>query len=62
MTGAGPYAVRLPSAEAAAGDSATAGQAALSDVSLEDDAVMSQWYRERILPTLVKRVLDEMKG
>jgi CO/xanthine dehydrogenase FAD-binding subunit len=62
VTGAGDTAVRLVSAEAAADDPEAAGQAALGDVTLSDDAVLSAWYRERLLPTLVKRVLDEMKG
>lgn len=61
VTGAGDTAVRLSSAEAASDNSDGAGQAALSDVTLADDAILSAWYRERLLPTLVMRVLDEMK-
>jgi len=59
-TGAGPTAVRLPSAEAQASDPAAAGAAALGDVQLVDDAVSSAWYRERILPVLVRRVLEQL--
>lgn len=61
-TGAGDTAVRLVSAEAAAADPEAAGQAALGDVTLSDDAILSAWYRQRLLPTLVKRVLDEMRS
>lgn len=62
VTGAGEFAVRLPSAEAAVADSEAAGEASLSDVTMIDDALLSGWYRERLLPNLVKRVLNEMKG
>jgi carbon-monoxide dehydrogenase medium subunit len=62
-TGAGWHAVRLRSAEAAAaaGDPAAAGEAALADVSLHDDAVASAWYRGKTLPVLVSRCLAELK-
>ena len=60
-TGAGPTGVRLPSAEAAAGNPAAAGVAALQDVNLRDDALASAWYRERTLPSLVARVLTEIE-
>ncbi|MDH3752531.1 MAG: FAD binding domain-containing protein [Acidimicrobiia bacterium] len=59
-TGAAPTAVRLPSAEAEASDPDAAGTAALGDVRLVDDAVSSAWYRERILPVLVRRVLEQL--
>ena len=62
VTGAGNTAVRLVSAESASADHQEAGQAALSDVTMSDDAILSAWYRERLLPILVKKVLDEMKG
>ena len=52
---------RLPSAEAAAGDPAAAGEAALQDVSPHDDALASAWYRSKVLPVLVRRVLDELE-
>jgi aerobic carbon-monoxide dehydrogenase medium subunit len=60
-TGTGSWGVRLPSAEAAAGDHAAAGEAALQDVSPHDDALASAWYRTKVLPVLVRRVLDELK-
>jgi aerobic carbon-monoxide dehydrogenase medium subunit len=61
VTGAGSWGARLPSAEAAAGDPAAAGEAALQDVSPHDDALASAWYRSKVLPVLVRRVLDELK-
>jgi aerobic carbon-monoxide dehydrogenase medium subunit len=60
-TGAGSWGARLPSAEAAAGDLAAAGEAALQDVSPHDDALASAWYRSKVLPVLVRRVLDQLK-
>ena len=59
-TGAGSTAIRLPSAEAQATDPVAAGAAALDDAQLVDDAVSSAWYRERILPVLVRRVLEQL--
>ena len=60
VTGAGSWGARLPSAEAAAGDPEAAGKAALQDVSPRDDALASAWYRTKVLPALVRRVLREM--
>lgn len=60
-TGAGSTGVRLRSAEAAAADPSEAGRAALGDVTLADDALASAWYRGRTLPTLVERVLEQLK-
>ncbi len=60
-TGAGARGCRLPSAEAAAADPSAAGQAALSDVTLADDALASAWYRGQTLPILVERVLARLK-
>ena len=54
-TGAGSHGQRLPSAEG--GDAA----AAVNDVSPHDDALASAWYRTKVLPVLVRRVLDELK-
>jgi CO/xanthine dehydrogenase FAD-binding subunit len=60
-TGAGSWGARLPSAEAAAEDPAAAGEAALKDVTPHDDALASAWYRTKVLPVLVRRVLSELK-
>ena len=60
-TGAGSHGVRLPSAEATAADPDAAGQAALQDVTPHDDALASAWYRKKVLPALVRRVLTELK-
>ena len=54
-TGAGSHGVRLPSAEGGDAD------AALSDVTPHDDALASAWYRTKVLPVLVRRVLAELK-
>ena len=59
-TGAGSHGVRLTSAEAAAADPDAAG-AALQDVTPHDDALASAWYRTKVLPVLVRRVLAELK-
>jgi len=34
---------------------------ALDDVSPHDDALASAWYRTKVLPVLVRRVLDQLK-
>lgn len=60
-TGAGWWGIRLPSAEAAAADPEAAGQAALADVELHDDALASAWYRRKVLPVLVRNVLTELQ-
>ena len=60
-TGLAGHAWRLRSAEAAAGDPAAAGAAAVSDVRLGDDALASAWYREKTLPVLVRRVLTKLE-
>ena len=54
-TGAGSYGQRLPSAEGGDAD------AALNDVTPHDDALASAWYRTKVLPVLVRRVLAELK-
>lgn len=61
VTGTASHGVRLPSAEAKADDPEAAGRAALADVTLHDDALASAWYRERVLPVLVRRVLADLK-
>jgi CO/xanthine dehydrogenase FAD-binding subunit len=60
-TGAGGWGTSLPSAEATAADPETAAQAALEDVTPHDDAIASAWYRTKVLPVLVRRVLTELK-
>jgi CO/xanthine dehydrogenase FAD-binding subunit len=54
-TGAGSHGMRLPSAESGDAD------AALHDVTPHDDALASAWYRTKVLPVLVRRVLAELK-
>ena len=54
-TGTGSHGQRLPSAEG--GDAG----AAVKDVSPHDDALASAWYRAKVLPVLVRRVLDQLK-
>ena len=54
-TGAGPHGQRLPSAESGDAD------AALNDVSPHDDALASAWYRTKVLPALVRRVLTALE-
>ena len=54
-TGAGSHGQRLPSAEG--GDA----EASLRDVTPHDDALASAWYRTKVLPVLVRRVLEELK-
>jgi len=55
VTGAGPHAVRLTSVEQSGSP-----DDALEDVDPPDDALASAWYRKKILPTLVSRVLDDL--
>ena len=54
-TGAGSHGQRLPSAEGGDAD------AALNDVTPHDDALASAWYRQKVLPVLVRRVLTDLK-
>jgi aerobic carbon-monoxide dehydrogenase medium subunit len=61
VTGAGSWGARLPSAEAASGDPEAAGAAALADVTPHDDALASAWYRTKVLPVLVRRVLTDLQ-
>jgi CO/xanthine dehydrogenase FAD-binding subunit len=55
VTGAGSHGQRLASAESGDAD------AALNDVTPHDDALASAWYRSKVLPVLVRRVLAELK-
>jgi CO/xanthine dehydrogenase FAD-binding subunit len=54
-TGVGTHGVRLPSAETGDAD------AAIRDVTPHDDTLASAWYRTKVLPVLVRRVLAELK-
>jgi carbon-monoxide dehydrogenase medium subunit len=55
-TGAGSYGRRLPSAESGDAD------AALNDIEPHDDALASAWYRSKVLPVLVRRVLTDLEA
>jgi CO/xanthine dehydrogenase FAD-binding subunit len=61
-TGLAGTGARLRAAEAVAQDPEAAGAAAPGDVTLGDDALASAWYRAKILPVLVRRVLAELQG
>ncbi len=63
VSGAGPVAVRSRAVERALADGADAAAAAervLDDVTPEDDALASSWYRGRTLPVLVRRALADL--
>jgi aerobic carbon-monoxide dehydrogenase medium subunit len=62
VCGAGPRAVRLRAAEAAfaGGDAEAAAARAGDDVTPQDDALASAWYRAKTLPVLVRRALTEL--
>jgi carbon-monoxide dehydrogenase medium subunit len=55
VTGAGARGQRLASAEAGDAD------AAVNDVEPHDDALASAWYRKKVLPVLVRRVLTQLQ-
>ena len=63
--GVGPSAVRLNSVERALADGAAPAQAAaeaLDGVEPQDDALASSWYRREVLPSLVRRALEQLQG
>jgi carbon-monoxide dehydrogenase medium subunit len=65
LSGAGPNAVRTRSVEQALAGGAAheeAAQKVLDDAQPQDDALASAWYRQRLLPVLVRRALDSMGG
>jgi CO/xanthine dehydrogenase FAD-binding subunit len=65
VTGGGLHGVRARSVEetlAAGASSEKAAEKVLDDVELRDDALASAWYRERTLPILVRRALDDLEG
>jgi CO/xanthine dehydrogenase FAD-binding subunit len=63
VSGAGPHAVRLRAAEAAfagGADPASSAERALEDVTPQDDALASGWYRAKVLPVLVRDALTQL--
>jgi CO/xanthine dehydrogenase FAD-binding subunit len=62
VTGAGPHAARARGAEQAlaGGDAEAAAQKILEDVTPQDDALASTWYRQKMLPVLVRRALGDL--
>jgi CO/xanthine dehydrogenase FAD-binding subunit len=63
VSGAGPRAVRLRAVEQAfadGGDAEAAAARAGEDVTPQDDALASAWYRSKTLPVLVRRALTEL--
>ena len=63
VTGAGPRGVRARGVEAALAGGASPADAAAhatDDVESRDDALASAWYRQRMLPVLVRRALENM--
>jgi len=54
-TGAGPHAVRLTSVERSGNP-----EDVLKDVEPGDDALASAWYRKKVLPRLVAKVLSQL--
>ncbi len=62
--GVGPRGVRLPAVENALADGAPPGEAAAEapgDVEPRDDALASAWYRRAVLPTLLRRALEQLQ-
>lgn len=63
ITGAALHGIRARGVERALADGASAGTAAergLDDADPRDDALASAWYRQRMLPVLVRRALDDL--
>jgi CO/xanthine dehydrogenase FAD-binding subunit len=63
ITGAGPRGVRARGVERALADGGSADAAAeraLDDAHPRDDALASAWYRQRMLPVLVRRALNDL--
>jgi carbon-monoxide dehydrogenase medium subunit len=64
VSGAAPTAVRSRAVERAlaeGADAAAAAERVLDDVTPQDDALASSWYRGRTLPVLVRRTLDDLR-
>ena len=65
ISGAGANALRARHVEDALAGGASAedaAQKALDDAQPQDDALASAWYRQRLLPVLVRRALDDLGG
>jgi aerobic carbon-monoxide dehydrogenase medium subunit len=65
LSGAGRHGLRARSVEdalAAGASAAEASQKVLDDAETSDDALASAWYRQRLLPILVQRALDDLGG
>jgi CO/xanthine dehydrogenase FAD-binding subunit len=65
LSGAGQTGLRARSVEDALAGGASAEEAsrkALDDAEASDDALASAWYRQRLLPILVQRALDDLGG
>jgi CO/xanthine dehydrogenase FAD-binding subunit len=65
LSGAGPSGRRARSVEDALAGGASAEEASqkvLDDADTHDDALASAWYRQRLLPILVQRALDDLEG
>jgi CO/xanthine dehydrogenase FAD-binding subunit len=65
ITGAGPRALRARAVEQSLATGAATEEAAkkvLDDAEPRDDALASAWYRERLLPVVVQRALDDLEG
>jgi CO/xanthine dehydrogenase FAD-binding subunit len=65
ISGAGATALRARHVEEAIAGGASAEDAAekvTDDTQPQDDALASAWYRERLLPVLVRRALDDLGG
>jgi aerobic carbon-monoxide dehydrogenase medium subunit len=65
LSGAGPTGLRARSVEDALVGGASpeeASQKALDNANMQDDALASAWYRQRLLPILVHRALDDLGG
>jgi aerobic carbon-monoxide dehydrogenase medium subunit len=65
VSGAGRNSLRAGSVEdALAGGASTedASNKVLDDAQPQDDALASAWYRQRLLPVLVRRALDDLGG
>jgi carbon-monoxide dehydrogenase medium subunit len=63
--GVAPRALRLEAVERALADGAScadAGAKAAEGIDPQDDALASAWYRRTVIPTLVTRALDQMRG